>query len=320
MSTRPPDFELALPATSANLGPAFDAAALALRMHLRVRASAAGTFSIEARGRDVDICSQLEHNLLLATYREVLQQHRIEPLPLELHIDNEFPIGKGMGSSAAARLAGIALADHFGQLGRNDDQVLEEAVRRERHGDNVAACWLGGFAVVRWAGTEGPRQPFRAHKLDVCGEWPLLIAIPDKALATERARSVLPDRYPRSDAVANVQSAMLLAAAFLSGRAALVADALQDRIHEPYRSSLCPLLDPLRSLAGREGVLGAALSGAGPSVLVVLDSAVDPAGSRDRVAAFLDERGLRAELLLTSIETRGARDQRRKGAGVLAGN
>ena len=312
MSSRPPDFELVLPATSANLGPAFDAAALAVRMHLRVRAAAADDFSIVARGRDADICAELEHNLLLATYREVLQQRRQEPQPLALHIENNFPIGKGLGSSAAARLAGIALADHFGQLGWSDDQILEEAVRRERHGDNVAACWLGGFAVVRWAGTEGPRQPFVAHKLDVQGEWPLLIAIPDKALATERARSVLPDRYPRSDAVANVQSAMLLAAAFLSGRAALVADALQDRIHEPYRSSLCPLLDPLRSLAGRDGVLGAALSGAGPSVLVVLDPSMDPAESRHRVAQFLAQRELSAELLLTSIETRGARDQRRK--------
>lgn len=312
LSNRPQDFELLLPATSANLGPAFDAAALALRMHLRLQAAAAGSFGIQARGRDAETCAQMEPNLLLATYREVLQQHGREVVPLELVIDNAIPVGKGLGSSAAARLAGIALAVHFGELGWSDDQILEEAVRRERHGDNVAACWLGGFAVVCWAGTAGPRQPVRAHKLDVRGDWPLLIAIPDDALATERARAVLPHRYSRADAVANVQSAMLLAAAFLSGRAALVADALHDRIHEPYRSSLCPLLEPLRSLKGREGVLGAALSGAGPSVLVVLDPATDAAETRERISAFLAERDLSAELLLTSIETRGARDQRRK--------
>jgi homoserine kinase len=310
------DLELVLPGTSANLGPAFDAAALAVRLHLRVQASAAENLHIQARGRDADICSQTEHNLMLATYREVLQQHRREPVPLDLVIDNAIPIGKGLGSSAAARLAGIALAEHFGELGWNDDQILEEAARRERHGDNVAACWLGGFAVVNWAGTAGPRQPVRAHKLDVRAEWPLLIAIPDDALATERARAVLPDRYSRADAVANVQSAMLLAAAFLSGRAALVADAFQDRIHEPYRSSMCPLLEPLRSLSGRDGVLGAALSGAGPSVLVVLDPSADAGATRNRVAAFLAERDLSAELLLTSIETRGARDQRRRFSSV----
>ena len=309
----PRDLELVLPATSANLGPAFDAAALAVRMHLRVQASAAKAFAITARGRDAAICGDTQHNLLLTTYREVFQQNRREPVPIDLVIDNAIPIGKGLGSSAAARIAGIALAVHFGEFGWTDDQILEEAVRRERHGDNVAACWLGGFAVVRWAGTAGPRQPFRAHKLDVPSDWPLLVAIPAAALATEHARSVLPDRYSRADAVANVQSAMLLAAAFLSGRAELFADALQDRIHEPYRSPLCPLLDPIRSLAGRDGVLGATLSGAGPSVLVVLDPAADAAGIRDRIAAFLDERSLAAELLLTSIESRGARESRRIG-------
>lgn len=318
MPNRPQDIELVLPATSANLGPAFDAAALAVQLHLRVQASAAEDFRITARGRDADICSQDEHNLLLDTYREIFQQLRREPVPLDVVIDNAIPIGKGLGSSAAARLAGVTLAVHFGELGWSDEQILEEAARRERHGDNVAACWLGGFAVVHWAGTAGPRQPVRAHKLDIRAEWPLLIAIPHDALATERARAVLPDRYSRSDAVANVQSAMLLAAAFLSGRAALVAEALQDRIHEPYRSLLCPLFEPLRSLAGHDGVLGAALSGAGPSVLVVLDPAIDATATRDRIGAFLAGRDLSAELLLTSIETRGARDQRRKLSSVTA--
>ena len=317
MSNAPRELELVLPATSANLGPAFDAAALAVRMHLRVQAAAAAGFRITARGRDAGICGDTEHNLLLATYREVLQQQRRDIRPLDLVIDNDIPIGKGLGSSAAARLAGIALAAHFGDLGWDDARILEEAVRRERHGDNVAACWLGGFAVVRWEGTAGPHQPFRAHKLDVRGDWPLLVAIPNDALATEHARAVLPDRYSRTDAVANVQSAMLLAAAFMSGRPSLVSDALDDRIHQPYRNSLCPLLDPLRSLAGSDGVLGAALSGAGPSVLVVLDPATDPAAARDRVAAFLGERDLSAELLLTSIETRGARESRRPMTATL---
>src|SRR5579859_6553690 len=135
MSNEPRELELVLPATSANLGPAFDAAALAVRMHLRIQAAPAAEFHILARGRDTAICSDLERNLLLATYREVLLQQRRDVRPLELVIDNDIPIGKGLGSSAAARIAGIALAAHFGELSWDDARILEEAVRRERHGD-----------------------------------------------------------------------------------------------------------------------------------------------------------------------------------------
>ena len=108
--------ELVLPATSANLGPAFDAAALAFAMYLKVRAQTAAEFSITARGRDPEICGRVENHLILTTYREVLQEAGKPVRPLALDIDNQIPIGKGCGSSAAARLAGIALAVHFGKL------------------------------------------------------------------------------------------------------------------------------------------------------------------------------------------------------------
>jgi len=108
--------ELVLPATSANLGPAFDAAALALKLFLKVRARIAPEFSLQARGRDSEVCGQIENHLILATYREVLQSEAKPVHPLALRIDNQIPIGKGCGSSAAARLAGIALAVEFGGL------------------------------------------------------------------------------------------------------------------------------------------------------------------------------------------------------------
>ena len=146
-----------LPATSANLGPAFDAAALAFDLFLRVRARTAPEFSITATGRDPEICGRVENHLILTTYREVLQAEG-KPVPaLALSIDNQIPIGKGCGSSAAARLAGIALAVHFGRLRWTDSRIVGEASRREHHPDNAAACWMGGLAVARMS-SEGEAQ------------------------------------------------------------------------------------------------------------------------------------------------------------------
>jgi len=128
-------FHISLPATSANIGPAFDAAALALDLSLGVRAVKAKKFSIVASGRDSSICSQVENHLILKTYSEVLQSERKQVAPLGLNVENEFPIGKGCGSSAAARLAGIALAVHFGRLKWSSSRIVGEASRREHHPD-----------------------------------------------------------------------------------------------------------------------------------------------------------------------------------------
>jgi homoserine kinase len=299
--------EIVLPATSANLGPAFDAAAIAMRLHYRVRAREAPEFTIEARGRDPEICGCVDRNLVLETYAETLAGNCKPCTPLAIEVDNEIPIGKGLGSSAAARLAGIALAAHFGGLSWSDDRILEEAVTRERHGDNAAACWLGGVTLVHSGG---------AVKLRVRAEWPLLVAVTESPLSTEHARSVLPESYSRADAVANLQCSMLLTAAFLEGKTEWIRDALEDRLHEPYRGPMCPLLQPLRSLSRDQGVLGAALSGSGPSVLVLLDPESNAEETRRAIAEFLDDRGLAAELILTSMETHGARDRRWVGGGA----
>jgi homoserine kinase len=296
-------FRIALPATSANLGPAFDAAALAMDFYIKIEATIAEQFAIRASGRDQDICGRLENHLILNTYREVLQSSGLEVVPLALRIANDIPIGKGCGSSAAARLAGIALAVHFGGLRWTDSQIIGEASRREHHPDNASACWMGGLTVACMS-AEAEAQ---VASIRPKGKWPLLLAVPEQSLSTEAARGVLPVQYSRADAVTNIQNSMLLLAAFMQGRPDLLAGALVDRIHQPYRAALCPLLPSVEKLKGKEGILGAVLSGAGPSVLVFVDPRASLRKAQKLVAAHLAAKGLKAELLATSITSRGAR-------------
>lgn len=293
-----------LPATSANLGPAFDAAALAVELFLKIRARTASEYSLQARGRDSEICGRLENHLILTTYREILQAEKKPVRPLALRIDNHIPVGKGCGSSAAARLAGIALAVHFGGLDWTDARIVGEASRREHHPDNAAACWMGGLAVARMSGEAEAQIAPLVPK----GDWPLLLAVPPHSLSTEQARRVLPSQYSRADAVINVQNSMLLLAAFIQGRADLLAPALDDRLHQPYRASLCPLLPALQKLSGKSGLLGVTLSGAGPSVLIFLDNKASVARAKSLVTAHLRKCRLSAELISTGIVGRGARD------------
>jgi homoserine kinase len=298
------EFNLSLPATSANLGPAFDTAALALDLSLRISAAKAKQYSILASGGDPEICGQVENHLILTTYREVLQAERKNHAPLALKIKNEFPIGKGCGSSAAARLAGIALAVHYGKLRWNSSRIIGEASRRERHSDNAAACWMGGVTVSRIL-DEGEAQVARFLPK---GKWPLLLAIADESLSTEKAREVLPRHYSRRDVVSNIQNSMLLLAALFQGDRKMLASVLDDRIHQPYRAQLCPLLPALQDFPEGKGVLGAVLSGAGPSVLMFLDAGASPERTKARVADHLGKSGLKAELVLTSIAKRGGEE------------
>jgi homoserine kinase len=257
---------LKLPATSANLGPGFDAVGLALSMYLTVEAHVAPAWQIHATGRDADVVSKLEGNLMVDVFRGVINQAGIESPCLRLGIRNEIPLGMGCGSSAAAICAGVALAVHFGALGWDDERIVRDAAEREGHPDNVAACWFGGFTASTMSGTAGlstatfPGDP----------AWQMMLAMQKEGLATKKARALLPESYSRADAVFNVQRVALLVAAFAQGKLELLRVAMQDRMHQPYRKAACPLLEKLLPLAEEPEIAGVALSGAGPSVLLVL--------------------------------------------------
>ena len=269
---------LRLPATSANLGPGFDTLALALDFSLDITAELSGEFSIHATGRNPETCGALERNLLLDVYRRTLAANQSEAKPLALKVHNEIPLGMGCGSSAAVRLAGVALAAHFGQLDWDRERILAEATKLEGHPDNAAACWLGGFVAGCWDGSRIHAVSFAPPQ-----QWRALVVLPDKPLATTASRAVLPAQYSRADVVANLQRVAVLTAAFATGRGELIAEAMRDRMHQPYRSKVCPLLPCLLPLSGTGGVLGVALSGAGPAVLILVESEVAMEDVENRV-------------------------------------
>jgi len=290
MSARqhPRGLRLSLPATSANLGPGFDAVGLAISMHLTVEAHAAPAFAITASGRDAELCAVLENNLIVDTYADMLHRAGAAVIPLHLTIHNEIPLGMGCGSSAAALLAGVALAGHFGGLKLTDTDLVAEASRREGHPDNVAACWYGGFTVSAASDGKIASATFPGDPA-----WEMLLAVPAASLATRTARALLPESYSKADTVFNVQRVALLTAAFAQGRLDLLSTAMQDRMHQPYRADACPLLKTLLPLASEPPSLGnkfagIALSGAGPSVLLFLADGTSLLAAETRLAALLD--------------------------------
>ncbi len=257
---------LRLPATSANLGPGFDSLALALDLYLEIEAVAASDFFIAASGRNSGLCAEIADNLLIATYRAIAGA---DARPLAIIMRNGIPLGMGCGSSAATRLAGVALAAHFHGLGWDRPRILDEATRLEGHPDNTAACWLGGMTAS--CSVEGRVE---AVSVPPPAQWKAVVVCPERPLATSTSRAVLPDQYSRADAVANVQRAAMLTAAFALGRGDLLQTATADRMHQPYRERACPLLPRLLPLAGSAGILSVTLSGAGPSVLLLVEGDV----------------------------------------------
>lgn len=295
---------LRLPATSANLGPGFDAMALALELYLEIEATPASRFSIKASGRNENVCAGLSKNLLIQTYESVLAVENREVVPLAIGMRNGIPVGMGCGSSAAVRLAAVALASAFGELDWEAEKIVHQAVRIEGHPDNVAACWHGGLTIAADA------EELAIVCIPPPAEWRALLVLPETPVATAKARGMLPKSYRRQDVVANLQCAALLTAAFALGKADLMRLATQDRLHQPYRMELCPLLPALLPLAGNLGVMSVTLSGAGPAVLLLTQQSEAAETQREEAlkTAILElARPVSAvEILTTRLCSRGA--------------
>jgi homoserine kinase len=214
-------------------------------------------------GRDAAEIPTGEDNLIWRTALAVATDVGDALPPIALEIDNHIPLGKGLGSSAAALTAGVVIADQLLGLHWKRNRILDEAAKIEGHPDNVAACVLG--SIVASATDVG--GAVRAVRVEMPSSYGVAVVVPDFDLPTSKSRTVLPAGYSKADAVFNVQRSALLIAALATGATSAFPAALEDRMHQPYRFALVPGLEEMVKLRA-PGLLGCALSGAGPSILV----------------------------------------------------
>jgi homoserine kinase len=288
-----------VPASSANLGPGFDALGLALDVPLICRFRLAEALRITVSGRDAESIPTTEDNLIWQTALRVAHDYNRESLPpIALDVENHIPLGKGLGSSAAALTAGVAIADKLLGLGWKPLRILDEAAQLEGHPDNVAAAVLG--SIVASAIDSGGMT--RAVRIEMPSRYGVAVVVPDFDLPTSKARAALPNEYSKQDTVFNVQRAALLVAALATGSTSAFPAALEDRLHQPYRAKLVAGLDEILRLRA-PGLLGCALSGAGPSILVFYERGHE--GVCDLVRQIFALHGHQSEVVTTQVNMRG---------------
>jgi homoserine kinase len=244
-----------VPASSANLGPGYDVLAAALALHLELEVEEAGSFSVEAGGLGVPLDRS---NLCVHAFESLRPADRIA-----FRIRSEIPLAAGLGSSAAAIVAGLLAADHLYELAQEPEDILVKAAEIEGHPDNVAAALYGGFVVC--ANQDGA---VTATRLDPPQGVEAVVVIPHEQVPTEEARRALPESIPLADAVANISAASELVLGIQRSDLTLIGRGLADRLHQPHRAHLYPRSMEIVQEAPRMGAIGASISGAGPTVLV----------------------------------------------------
>src|SRR4051795_13649895 len=244
-----------VPASSANLGPGYDAMAAAVALHLDLEVEETGEFSLDPGGLDVPTGRD---NLIVRAFETL---HSADGIAFRLK--SEIPLARGLGSSAAAIVAGLFAADHLFELALAKEEMLVKATALEGHPDNVAAAIYGGFVICGAGQGELPS----AVRFNPPSGLEGIAVIPAEEVSTERAREAIPAEVPLADAVANVSAASHLVLGLQTADLDLVAAGLLDRIHQPRRRELYPRSMELVDGAAGLGALGATISGAGPAVL-----------------------------------------------------
>jgi len=261
-------FTVSAPGSSANLGPGFDALGLALDLWNEIGIDTEGPAgAVALEGAEAAMLDGHE-NLALTAMERLAGLHGRTLPPFAMTVRTEVPVARGLGSSAAALVAGLVAANILLDLGLPDDNLFAVAWEMEGHGDNVGAALYGG-AVLAVPGYAAPVRLLTHADLDLSA----VVFVPEMTGATVAARAALPDRIPHSDAAFNIASAAGLVLGLHTGDRALIAAGMHDRLHEPYRARLFPHLEPMTSAAREAGALGAALSGAGPSILALCETA-----------------------------------------------
>ncbi len=246
-----------VPASSANLGPGYDVLAAALALELELEVSETGEFAVDA-GPDLPTDRS---NLCVRAFERL---HSADGLRFE--IESQIPLARGLGSSAAAIVAGLVAADHLYELGLERDAIYRHAVELEGHPDNVAAAVYGGFVLCPSA--EGTAELPPPVRLDPPEGVEAVLVIPDDTVPTAEARTALPAAISVTDAVANVAAATQLVLGLERSDLDLISRGLADRLHQPARRSLYERSMELLGRARDLGAIGATISGAGPSVML----------------------------------------------------
>ena len=290
-----------VPASTTNLGPGFDCLGLALKLYntVEMERTEEKDITIKISGEGEEELPRDELNIILSAIKLVFDKAGEKLCGLRIRQVNQIPIGRGLGSSAAARLAGIMAANELLKANLSEGEILRLAAELEGHPDNVAASLFGGLVIV---GREG--KDFRWLRLEVPENLKVVVAIPEKRLSTQRARDILPEKISLSDAVFNLSRVAMLVSSLISGRWQYLAVSTQDRLHQPYRSSLVPGMEEVFEAALKEGARGAFLSGAGSTVAALADENEKRIGKAMQ-EAFL-EKGLKSRVKVLEIDKKGA--------------
>ena len=297
---------VSVPATTSNLGPGFDCLGLALDLRneltLELR-DERGPALVEIEGEGAKTLPRDARNLLVKAARLILP--RGLPGRLAFKAVNRVPLARGLGSSAAAAVAGLWAGAHlFGTLRTSEDKLEDLAVSLEGHPDNVAPCVHGGLTASL---TVDGRA--RAHRLNIHPSLSAVVCIPAFELATKKARAALPKKVPLADAVYNSSRAILLARALETGRTSRLADLMDDRLHQPYRAKLVPGLREALAAAVKAGAAGAALSGSGPTIFAFVEGGAGPKVGAAMKRAFLKKR-ISSRWLALDVDRQGVRIER----------
>lgn len=255
-------FTISVPASSANIGPGFDSAGVAVGRYLTLQVTKADKWSFDHTNLLIPKVINYEDHYIYKVAKQVADWNDCSLSPCHVLMDSEIPLARGLGSSASAIVAGIELANQLCKLDLTERQKLDYAVKIEGHPDNVAACLLGGFVVTVKMGEEASYKKLPAIDTD------LVVYIPSFELKTEDARKVLPDNFQMKDAATASGVSNLMISALLTGDYELAGKMMEsDLFHESYRAKLIPNYFEIRSHARKLGAFGTVISGAGPTMI-----------------------------------------------------
>ncbi|WP_256756759.1 homoserine kinase [Cohnella sp. WQ 127256] len=268
-------------ASSANLGPGFDTLGIALSLFAWVSMAPATSTRVTLVGDNLEGVTQDKTNLVYEVAQAVFAKAGIELPELDIGIRSDIPLTRGLGSSAAAIVGALVAANSLIGNALSDDELFQMATELEKHPDNVGASMFGGIIAAAWDGTRAEYV-----RIEPPVGMDVLVAIPEFELSTKKARNVLPEQISLQDAVFNVTHSSLLTAALAMGRLDLLSHAMRDRLHQPYRAKLIPGMEKILREATEHGALGAVLSGAGPTLLLLSRSELSGNG---QLIAFVQE-------------------------------